>query len=305
MSEGPRPQNFRPIGLEDVDRAIYRWFDKLVDAHVDGPAGERTKVPISFASSERWVSSKERKGIRDKDGRMILPMIGIRRRSMDPNNGMLALGSNVPRLQVSRRVSPVTNVRMNNRVERPVSQWGEKPVVYDVYTIPFPFNGTAVYELVVQTQKQTHMNAILQKILGELEFYDVPCFVAPIVDDGRHEALPSDTSELAPQQDSPFESRPIIDGYYVVGYLDSEVSDAGNLDEFTDEERIIRFDTTFRVPVYLQMDSEGTREPVQVERTAFKVAFKDETVSFVDDPFELELIFQTGDLSIIERNRRK
>lgn len=300
-----RPENYRTIELEDVDRAIFKWFDETVDAHVTGPQGERVKVPVSFASSERWVSSKERKGLRDKDGRMILPLIGIRRRSVDPNNSMLALGSNVPRLQLSRRVSNATSPRKNLREERPVSQRGQDGAIYDIYTIPFPFNGLAIYELIIQTQKHSHMNAILQKIMSSLEFYDVPCFVAPIAGDNRKDSLPTQTTEFVAREDSPFESRPTIDGYYVVGYLDNEVSDSGNLDEFTDEERIIRFDSSFRVPVYLQMDPEGTREPVQVERTAFAVKFKEETVGFVDDPYELELLFSTGDLSIIERNRRK
>jgi hypothetical protein len=78
---------------------------------------------------------------------------------------------------------------------------------------------------------------------------------------------------------------------YVVGFLESAAQDGGNFEEFTDGERIIKYSTEIRVPAALQTSPEGVENPIRVERTAFKLVIKDESVKFVDDPEELEEIF--------------
>src|SRR5574337_1801734 len=86
------PVTARRIRVEDVDRAVKAWFDRTVDAHVTSPQGERRKVAVTFASGERWVASADRKGIRDRDGRLILPVIQVRRTGMDPVDDVAVAG---------------------------------------------------------------------------------------------------------------------------------------------------------------------------------------------------------------------
>lgn len=297
-----RPQNYQDIRIEDVDRAILHWFDRTVNAHVMMADARRHKVPVLFSSKERWVSSRENTGIRDKDGKLILPAISITRTGLDPTNNMLALGSNVPRLQVSRRISPKTNVLKSNRL---LSQAiAPDPVVYEVITIPFPFNGTAPYEVVIHASYMTHMNEIMEKIITEMEFYDVPCFVAPIRGENRPESI-NGGGERVPGEDAHFESRIMMSDYYVCGYFDDSMSSEGNMDEFTDQERIFRYSTRFTVPVFLQLNPAGKRESVQVEQTAFKLELGKESCHFVDDPSEIELIFSHPGPTLSERIRRK
>ncbi len=301
-----RPENYRDIGIRDVDRAILHWFDRSVDAHVV-VSGERTqKVPVVLSSKERWVSSRDDVAHRDKDGKMVLPVIGLTRTGLDPTNGMLALGSNVPTLQISRRVSPKTATLQNSRDAAPISQRGPSPVVYEVATIPFPFNGTAAYEVVIQTSFMSHMNAILERILSELEFYDVPCFVAPILGENRQESLDNAlTSERVPSDDAPFEERDPMTGYYVCGYFDDAMGSDGNMDEFTDQERVFRYTSRFTVPVFLQLDPSGKRQAVQIEQTAFRVDFGRESSHFPEEGEDIELLFGSPWPTISEKLRRR
>lgn len=298
-----RHEAYQDIGLDDIDRAIYNWFDKTVDAHVKMPQEQRYKVPVILSTRERWLSSKEDRAHRDKDGRIVLPTISLTRTGLDPNNGMLALGSNVPRLQVARKVSSKTNTLVNNYKNRLLSYSEKKPVVYEVTTIPFPFNGTARFEFTIQTQYMSHMNSIIEKMLSELEFYDVPCFVAPLRGHGLPEGQGPGPGELDIVEDSPYEDRELPDYYYVCGYFDENIGSDGNLDEFTDQERVFRYSGAFTVPVYLQLDPHDKRQAVQVEQTAFQVNFGKESSYFPDSDEEVELLLSGK--SIREKVRRR
>lgn len=270
----------RTVNLSTVDRAVKDWFDKTVDAHVVHPNGERKKVTVGWSSGERWVSSRQKKGIRDDNGVLILPIISIRRTGVEPDSNMSALGVESPTLTVAKRLTQKTNSLMNAWKERiPARRTPEKPVVYEVTTIPFPDKNVLTYEVQAQAQYIGQLNSIVEKIFHELDI--AKSFVAPYENFGRHPKIGED-----------FEKREKIDTDYVVGFFDSPVGDTGNFEEFTDQERIIRFSTTFRVPAVLQLDPEGEKPSIQTVRTAFGVVFSDERVQFVDKAEDLDKIFK-------------
>lgn len=289
-----RPFTARTIRTEDVDRGVKRWFDKVADPHVSYPDGSRRKVPIKFSSGERWVSSADRQGIRDKNGQLILPVIHISRDGFDPTSGDTALGANVARLQVARLVSPKTSHLANLDMRRPISQRKLRGgAVYEIVTIPFPVNGQMSYKVSIQAQSMQQMNEIQEKILSRLEFFDVPSFVISLSADERQSGIAQGdgSTELIPEDDAIYDWREPLSDYYFVGYLDGDWTNEGNLDEFTDQERIIELGFSFYVPVALQLDPDGTRPAVQVEQTAFAVKMGAEEVHVVDDPADLDKIF--------------
>lgn len=270
---------YQNITIESIDQAIVDWFDKSVDAHVVDPAGSRKKVPVGFGAAERWFASRQKKGIRDPNGVLILPLINIGRKGIEPSPQMSALGVETANLQIAKKISGKTNQIKNNNQQKPITQrQAGDPVVYEVTTIPFPDRSIITYQLTIQTQYVVQMNAILEKMFHELDLNK--SFVAPLDNHHRHPPIGED-----------FELRKKLDKPYVVGFFDSELSDSGNMEEFTDQEKIIKYQTTFRVPATLQLDPEGERPAIKVERTSFGLDFGDERVCFVDDPEELELIF--------------
>jgi len=67
-------------GLEDVDTAIFKLFDKEIEPQVGGmDSTSLQRVPIIFAAGEKWAMIKRGRPIRDKVGSLILPLITIAR----------------------------------------------------------------------------------------------------------------------------------------------------------------------------------------------------------------------------------
>lgn len=279
MAGSERQVEYEPIRIETADQALYDWFDRTVDCHVPYPNGERKKVPTIFSSGERWASARKKKGIRDKNGVLILPLISVRRTGIDPVPEMQALGTQTPNLQISKRIDPKTNLIQNNMFNRsPNYVPSQAGAVYEVTTIPFPDRNVINYEMIVQAQYITQMNDMLEKIFHELDIRK--SFVMPFDNQHRHT-----------QNGEQFEDRKPFKGGYFVGFFESTLSDGGNLEEFTDQERVIRYSTSIRVPATLQLDPEGERSSLRIEKTAFGLSFGGETVKFVDDPRELDKIF--------------
>ncbi len=296
MAPVPRSDRYASVRIEDFDRAVVDWFDRVVDAHVPGPGGRPRKVPVFYGEAERAVAARDRSGIRDNQGRLILPVISIRQTGIDTQNSMSALGITVPRLQVSKKVSDKTSLALAQAVQRPVSERRLRDTaVYEVTTLPYPFVGTGQYEVIFQAQYRTQLRAITEKVLASLEYFTVPSMVMKLRDPSRAPVRPDPrTSEAEPSDSAPFESREPLGDYYIVGFMDGDLADQSNAEEFTDEERIIQQTIGMRVPMYLQVDPEGMVPAVRRELTAFNISFGDERVVQVDDPEDLEIIFGPG-----------
>jgi hypothetical protein len=71
-------------GIEDVDIAIFNLFNKDLPLVV---SSENTIIPVKtiFAAGEKWAMIKKKKEIRDRNGRLILPLITIGRSSIEQN----------------------------------------------------------------------------------------------------------------------------------------------------------------------------------------------------------------------------
>lgn len=263
-----RQVEFEPQTMETVDRAVRDWFDKTVDAHVTTQSQDRSKVRVVFSAGERIALG--RRGIRDAQGMLILPIISIRRSGVEQDLTMSALGAQTGKLTIARRVSEKSS-DLVNAVQR-VSSAGipvyspSPPVVYEVASIPFPERNVFSYELVIQASYTLQMNSILEKLFSQLDVRK--SFVAPFQNDGKHSLNGED-----------LESRKSFKGGYACGFFETTFSDQSNFDEFTDQERIVKYSTTFRVPANLHLEVEGEKPSVSFEKTAYTVGFKERVVS--------------------------
>lgn len=259
---------FEPITIETIDRAVKEWFDKTVDAHCMTPTKESSKVPVIFSTGERYALRK--KGIRDKNGMLILPLISVRRTSFDNDPNMQSLGVQVPELVISRRIAPKSNTISNN-IQRISSAgipiYGPGPgAVYEFASIPFPTRHIITYELTIQASYTRQMNVILEKLFFEMDQRN--SFVAPFENEFRHTSR-NDQHDEAQK----------IKGGYVVGFFDSAVSDGSNTDEFTDAERIIRYSTQFVVPAALIPEVDGEKPVIKFQKSAYSIGFKERVIT--------------------------
>jgi len=65
-------------GIEDVDRAVFNLFDKILAFEVKVKE-QTTKVPVVFAAGERFALTRRQRPIRDTNNALILPIIAIKR----------------------------------------------------------------------------------------------------------------------------------------------------------------------------------------------------------------------------------
>lgn len=289
------PDNIiKQITIKDIDRGIKSWFDNTLDMHVKTPQGEMRKVTVKFSSGERWVAANDKSGARDKDGRLILPLISIHRKNIDPFNNTTALGINLPRFQIAKTVSDKTIDLYNLDRDRPISDRRIRDAaIYDVWTIPYPSANNFFYSVKIQTQYNLHMNEIVEKIYNRLEFFAVPTFVIDLTFSNKEKsiAVGDGKSEIIPHIDSSYELRKTLKNHYCVAYIEGSIQNATN-EENTDQERVIELSFDIKVPAVLMLDPVGDKPAVAVEKTAFCLKIGDENVHFVKNKEEADKIFK-------------
>lgn len=244
--------DIRSIRLEDIDQSLYNYFDKKISIHVDTDKG-RTKVPIIFASGERWKIIRDNKGLRDENGTLILPLISIRRIIVDRTPGFGGMAQEVPSVTISKVIHEKTG-NMQNLVKSRNS-FGfletKKAPIIETITIPYPDFCTIFYEITLWTQYQSQMNEILEKIFYNYNLRD--SFVIPLEYD-----------ENKPKK-----------GFYFVGFRDGNLPSQSNVEEFTSQERIIKYAYNIKIPTYLILNP------------------KDETLSYGRDDEGKKVLYKT------------
>ena len=247
----------RNYGLEDVDRSFRDWWKKKLAINLKNKDGESVPVPIFFFSSERWSKSREDgetkesiAGMRDKNGTLILPLIAIIR--SPPNSGNdgpygRTFAETKGDITYSKQVHPKSSKIKNLLKSRPSNVDPNFPI-YEVYTAPVPDHYQLTYEVKIWTQYVDQMNEIIEKIGQELDF----------------------KSERSFQFNTD-------DGYYFIAFQDDDWADESNLNEYSDEERIVRMTTTFSVGAHILPQSDQRENTLKRYWSQTKLVIKNET----------------------------
>ena len=74
--------DFPSIGIEDIDRAVFKLFNEKLNFQVTQKK-ETKKVPVVFAAGERFALTRRKNPIRDKNNAFILPLISIMRNDIN------------------------------------------------------------------------------------------------------------------------------------------------------------------------------------------------------------------------------
>ena len=75
------------VSLMDMDSAIMYYFETVIKPTVY-ENGETQKVPLMYASPERWYSINKTGFVRDSKRQLILPVIVFRRTGMEKDDTM-------------------------------------------------------------------------------------------------------------------------------------------------------------------------------------------------------------------------
>jgi hypothetical protein len=273
--------------LEDVDKSVFDLFDKQLPFQYDR-SGTMTRVPVIFASGERFAVLRRKKPLRDKTGALILPILSIMRTSIAQTN---AIGNGISELQtqiIKKKLSKednsyqrLLNSRKENnsldlainpfgadslnrlkseRRDHTTNQQGMQPIlgknIYEIWEIPPVKFFTATYEITFWTQYTQQMNDMLMAMMS----------------------LYQNNSQRTLRLETP-------KGYWFVGYVGEQMSNGDNFDGFLDDERIIKYSFEMTVPSYMiSAEFPGSLKAIRRFLSAPEMSF----ASWYHEPIEVK-----------------
>jgi len=255
------PQAFggQGVDIETIDRTFLNFIDNYIDASVKTNKGYE-KVKVLFSSKERWASLRNHEGIRDSHGRLILPLITITRVSNEVDQE--SHYSELNDISIFKRVNPKTIYSRQHRDYEDTLAGKAKPreidfdelPLYDFVSFPGAKSIKLVYEVIFWADYMSQSNSIFEYFVNNINR----------------------------KMDYIFSE----EGFYFPVQLSSVTNDT-NIEEYTDDERVIRQTMNFDVSAYLV-----DKEKIKYERSAIKLSLKQENVvrkSDAEDIFDKTL----------------
>lgn len=145
------------LGISDIDESIKYYIDNVIKPFVY-QNGQRLPIPVIYGNPEKWKGVQADGYYRDKNGKIMCPLIMFKRDSIDKNRTIAnKLDANQPNLYASttRRYTSKNAYSnfsaLNNRV--PVKQ---------SYLIVVPDYVTITYSCMVMTYYMEQMNKVIE-----------------------------------------------------------------------------------------------------------------------------------------------
>jgi len=281
--------------IEDMDRALFDLFDKQLGFQIK-VNDQSKKVPVVFSTGERFALTRRKSPIRDRNNALILPIISIHRNAFDISPSQGGYGtpiafrdqqSYVIRKKLSKKdrsyqkiinklgIKNQDNVasrrnfssndvfpgniakpgtvasRRNGRnltfIDDPSGNLLRNGIgnnIFEIITLPYPTFFTSTYEITFWTQYMSQMNQIIETLLA-----------------------------LTDGQDYGFKLKS-KSGYEYVAYIKSPMNSADNFQDFSSDERIIKYTFNMSVPGYLlATDNIGMPSPFRKFYSAPQIEF--------------------------------
>ena len=245
-----KPALFKPSTIETIDTAIFDLINEEFDLYTTTNGGFK-KVPVLWISPERAYNSKD-KDIRDKVGKLKLPLISVERKSLSKEASFKgAFQANVfaetsgPRgykkhqRLVSRRISQKTTRKFASAESgREVGQENyptdNKKVVYEEVYAPIPVWVNVGYTIKLRTEYQQQMNDLVTPFISRTGNINVML--------AHH------------------------DGHQYEVFIEGDYSQSNNVANLAEEERAFETTITLKVLGYLLGDGQNEDAPEIVKK---------------------------------------
>jgi len=209
------------IGLYDIDFAIKYYFENVIRPTIS-EFGNELPVPVMYGAPEKWKNVRRDGFMRDKNGKILSPVIAYRRTSVEKNRN---LSSKVDANKPAVFYTTHTSYTKENRRDQ-FSILNNQAPQQTYYRVVVPEYVTVNYDVVVWTDFVEHMNGLLESILysegsywGEKERFKFRTKVDSIT---TTTDLQSDNDRLVRSTFSL-----VVSGYLVPDALVKKLSDLG------------------------------------------------------------------------------
>ena len=151
------------VTLLDIDTTIFDYVDKTINIHVLDNSNN-IKVPVMYASPERWKTVQQDGALRDGQGKLQFPLIAFSRKSVAKKQEMMSPNRHLsyPIIRKFSEKNKYDSFSLMNGTTSPVNQ---------IYSVTMPDHMTLTYDFICQTEYTEQMNTIIQKINWAAEEY--------------------------------------------------------------------------------------------------------------------------------------
>ena len=156
-----KEKNFS-VTLIDIDTAILTHLDTVISPTIID-AGRQIKVPINYASGEKWKSIQQDGVIRDHNGKIQTPVIAFRRSTMQRNDNLITLNRYL-------QYPAIKHFSEKNKYDRFSAMSGFMPVK-EIYSVAMPDHVIINYEFIIWTELIEQGNAVVEAINFATEDY--------------------------------------------------------------------------------------------------------------------------------------
>lgn len=153
-----KQKNFT-VTLLDIDTAIINTLNDTLRLQVNDN-GEVVKVPVIYGNPERWFAMKKFGYIRDNQGKILLPAIMFRRKSVE-NNKELATFNRYLNYETIMNYSEKNKYDRFDLMNKGV--FASKPTK-QIYSVSLPVHVNITYECIIWTDYVDQNNKLLEQI---------------------------------------------------------------------------------------------------------------------------------------------
>jgi len=148
------------IGLGDLDYSIQYYFQNIIKPKVDD-VGTMRDVPVLYGAPEKWKNIQADGYLRDKQGKILTPLIAFRRTGIAKNK---TLGSKVDANNPAIYYTQQRKYTPQNRYDQFSVLSNSKPIQTFVNTV-MPDYVDLTYEVIIWTDYVEQMNKIVESVL--------------------------------------------------------------------------------------------------------------------------------------------
>tara|TARA_R110000824_G_scaffold21112_14_gene78988 strand:+ start:3843 stop:4754 length:912 start_codon:yes stop_codon:yes gene_type:complete len=255
-----------PSTIETIDQALYNWVNEDLNVYTTTNKGWK-KVNLLWVANERAFQIKDNKDLRDKNGRLILPLMTVNRTSLikDPSMKGVAWAHIPPKndarggaIMMARRINPDKTSNFANAQANKFTKGHDqtfpidnKKVVYNTIYSPVPTYVVAEYELILHAEYQQQLNEMFEPFIvktGQINNFFIHA-----------------------------------DGHKFEGFLKGDFSLDNNVSNLGEEERRYKTTISLKVLGYILGAGKNEERPkIAIRETAVDVQFPRERVIFGD-----------------------
>lgn len=310
-SSGEKPDIvIAPVGIEDVDVAMFNLFDKELPIQVGSSDGtDLKKVPVIFAGGEKWAQLKRNKPLRDKVNSLILPLITIGRSGIQQSTSEDIVGRGMNQrsgeFMIRRRLSKsdrqyqkiINRLNLESQMDVALNDRPDPGLLTLAPIGDLSSNADVVDGALLHPNKQK--NIIETIVVPSPQFFTATYEIILWTQYTHHmnQIMEILMSSYLPQVQGWRLDTP--KGYWFVAEVEEgSISPETNFDDMTQGERLIKQKFNVKVPAYIfASNAPGVPVPVKRYLSAPKIVFETGTSqnqSFYDNPSPADPLIVNG-----------